>query len=101
MNRCPTNTAKEILVSFTAQGSRLARTHLVELSQHEVAGNLDRVDLQCWATLIDAAVRGAGSDAQHDRLRGAQQLVVHLMTRTRTTICRTLPTTTHVVAYSE
>ncbi len=67
---------------FSVTQQRFRDTHLEEVSEHEAAGNLDRVDLQGRPAVIDAAVAGAGSHTQHHRLGGAQQLVVHLRTTT-------------------
>lgn len=53
--------------------------HLEELSEQEATGNLHRVDLQSWTTVTDCGLTGAGGHKQHDRLGGAQQLVVHLV----------------------
>lgn len=52
--------------------------HLEEVGEHEIAGNLDRVDLQGGASINNAAVTGARTHTQHHRLSGAQELVIHL-----------------------
>ena len=59
------------------------RGYLEEVGEHELAGDLDGIDLQGGAGVHSAVLAADGGHTESDRLGGAKQLVVHLTKQTQ------------------